>query len=219
MESCYGESRLDQGGPTTMAVTQQRGSGGPRDPRGRGWRGVATNWDARSQRDPAGEPRAPGPGRAPALSRAHPSCPSIAGTQLLGETGTLRKEALLGLGIWYRSSHAAPPSCPRCQSPRLRADQLIALDSPPPFLGRQGEAGVAIFSLQLLCPGSCEVPGAWGCGAEGYRVGAKSGAPAPLCGPWASALASRADLPVQGFGRKQWQWGLPVWGTQPTWAT
>ena len=99
------------------------------------------------------------------------------GPHLLGETGTLRKEALLGPGIWCRSSRAAPPSCPpRCQNPRLRADQLIGLDSPPPFLDRRGEAGVAIFSLQLLCLGSCEVPGAWGCGAEGYRVGARSGA-------------------------------------------
>lgn len=133
---------------------------------------------------------------------------------LLGETGTLRKEALLGPGIWCRSSRAAPPSCPpRCQNPRLRADQLIGLDSPPPFLDCRGEAGVAIFSLQLLCLGSCEVPGAWGYGAEGYRVGARSGALAPLCAPWASAPAPREDFPIQGFGCKQWEWGLPAWGT------
>lgn len=88
MESCYGENRLDQGGPTTMAVTQHRGSGGPRDPRGRGWRGVATNWDARSQRDLAGEPRARVPG-------GHLLCP--------GPTHLV--PALLGPSCWGRLGH------------------------------------------------------------------------------------------------------------------
>lgn len=106
--------------------------------------GVAPQaWDARSQRETylrSPGPWVPGGAPEPALGTLH-SCPSwnLGVDPPARETGTLRKEALLGPGIWCRSSRADPPSCPPgCQSPCLQADQLISLDSPPPFLDRQG---------------------------------------------------------------------------------